>query len=63
MGDVCREHGVSLRQAALRFPLRHPAVRHVVAGMRTPAEVRQNLALLDEPVPEALWPALEELLP
>jgi D-threo-aldose 1-dehydrogenase len=58
MARVCRAHGVRLPQAALRFPLRHPAVTHVVAGMRSAAEVRENLALLAAPVPDELWPAL-----
>lgn len=61
LARVCREHGVRLPQAALQFPLRHPAVSRVVAGMRSPAEVRENLALLAAPVPEALWAALEEV--
>ncbi|MEU8639425.1 aldo/keto reductase [Amycolatopsis sp. NPDC048633] len=58
MADVCRDHGVSLPQAALWFPLRHPAVSTVVAGMRTAAEVHRNLRLMARPVPEALWPDL-----
>jgi D-threo-aldose 1-dehydrogenase len=61
MARVCREHGVRLPQAALTFPLRHPAVRRVVAGMRSATEVRQNLALLAAPVPDALWLALDDL--
>ena len=39
---VCEEHGVDLPQAALRFPLQHPAVATVVASARTPTEVTQN---------------------
>jgi D-threo-aldose 1-dehydrogenase len=60
MARVCHRHGVRLPQAALRFPLRHPAVRRVVAGMRSAAEVRQNLAHLAAPVPETVWPALDQ---
>lgn len=63
MARVCAAHGVRLPQAALRFPLRHPAVRAVVAGMRSPAEVRENIALLAAPVPDELWPALDRLQP
>jgi D-threo-aldose 1-dehydrogenase len=61
MAAVCESHGVRLPQAALRFPLRHPAVTHVVTGMRSAAEVRENLGLLDTPVPGALWTALDQL--
>lgn len=62
LARVCREHGVPLPQAALQFPSRHPAVRRVVAGMRSPAEVRRNLALLAAPTPSALWPALDQVV-
>ena len=62
MAAVCEAHGVRLPQAALRFPLRHPAVGRVVAGMRSAAEVRENLALLGAPVPEVLWSALDQLV-
>jgi D-threo-aldose 1-dehydrogenase len=36
-------HGDDLLGAALRFPLSHPAVSHVVAGMSSAAEVTANL--------------------
>ncbi|GAB1510535.1 aldo/keto reductase [Actinophytocola sp. KF-1] len=62
MTAMCEAHGVRLPQAALGFPLRHPAVSGVVAGMRSAAEVRENLALLREPVPETLWTALDQLV-
>ncbi|MFC4061362.1 aldo/keto reductase [Planomonospora corallina] len=52
---VCERHGVTLPQAALAFPLRHPAVVSVVAGARSPAEVTRNAALAAAPVPEELW--------
>lgn len=56
---VCRGHGVPLAAAALRFPLRHPAIACVVAGMRAPDEVRTNAAHAAAPVPDALWDELE----
>nr|WP_260408355.1 aldo/keto reductase [Planomonospora venezuelensis] len=52
---VCGRHGVTLPQAALAFPLRHPAVASVVVGARSAAEVARNAALAARPVPEALW--------
>ena len=52
---VCARHGVKLAQAALQFPLGHPAVVSVVPGGQTPDQVRQNLALLNAPIPAALW--------
>ncbi|MER6399850.1 aldo/keto reductase [Kitasatospora sp. NPDC001603] len=62
---VCAEHGVPLRAAALRFPFGHPAVASVLVGTRSAEEVRDAAALLDHPVPAALWADLKErgLLP
>ncbi|MGW2216905.1 aldo/keto reductase [Nonomuraea sp. NPDC001684] len=52
---VCERHGVSLPQAAMAFPLRHPAVASIVLGARAPEEVLANAALWSRPVPEELW--------
>ncbi len=52
---VCARHGVPLAAAALQFPLAHPAVASVVVGHQSEAEVVQNLALLAEPLPSAMW--------
>lgn len=58
IAEVCERHGVSLPQAAMAFPLRHPAVATVVLGARTPEEVTTNATLWSSPVPEALWEEL-----
>ncbi|MER5326750.1 aldo/keto reductase [Streptosporangium roseum] len=62
---VCESHGVTLPQAALAFPLRHPAVASVVVGARSAAEVARNAALTARPVPDDLWAELatEDLIP
>jgi len=59
LASVCREHGTTLPAAAIRFPLRHPAVASVVVGMRSPAEVDRNLAAHAQHVPDELWADLE----
>ncbi|MEV0844996.1 aldo/keto reductase [Streptomyces sp. NPDC049954] len=58
IAEVCEAHGVNLPQAAMAFPLRHPAVAGIVLGMRTAAEVRTNLSGFGVDVPDALWPDL-----
>jgi D-threo-aldose 1-dehydrogenase len=55
LAEVCARHGVPLRAAALQFPLGHPAVRSVLVGARTAAEMAENRALMDVPIPPALW--------
>jgi len=54
----CASYGVPLRAAALQFPFRHPAVASVLVGCRSPAEVDDNVAMLNQPVPDALWEEL-----
>jgi len=55
---ICTRFGVSLRAAALQFPLRHPAVTCVLAGARSPDEVADAAAQLAAPLPAELWDAL-----
>lgn len=59
--DSCQRHNVALKAAALHFPLLHPAVISVLPGATTPAEARENAALLAEPVPAELWAELKAL--
>ncbi len=58
LADICQRHGTRLPAAALQFPLRHPAVASVVAGLRTAGEVNEAVHLLAEPVPAAAWAEL-----
>jgi D-threo-aldose 1-dehydrogenase len=62
---VCNRHGVKLAAAALQFPLAHPAIASVIPGALSVREVTENLALLRQPIPAALWQELraEGLLP
>jgi D-threo-aldose 1-dehydrogenase len=57
--SLCARFDVPLRAAALRFPLRHPAVASVVTGMRSRREVEENVAAMRVTIPEAFWSALE----
>jgi D-threo-aldose 1-dehydrogenase len=57
----CAEHGVPLAAAAIRFPLRHPAVTSVVVGARTAREVTENTAYAATAIPDALWTELDVL--
>ena len=57
---VCKEHGTTLPTAALQFPLRHPAVRSVLVGMRTPADCAFDLSAIAADLDESLWSALPD---
>lgn len=52
---VCAAHRVPLKAAALQFPLAHPAVACVLPGVRTIAELDENLALANVSIPAAFW--------
>jgi D-threo-aldose 1-dehydrogenase len=56
---TCERFGVPLRAAAVRFPLRHPAVASVLIGARSAAEVRDAVELRALDIPEALWAAVD----
>ena len=55
IADACAGHGVTLPQAAMAFPLAHPAVAGIVVGMRSAEEVRENADLFTAGVPAPLW--------
>ncbi|MDX2852391.1 aldo/keto reductase [Actinacidiphila glaucinigra] len=59
--ERCAEYGVPLAAAALRFPLRHPAVTGVVVGARSAQEVTVNVAHTSATIPEELWAELDAL--
>jgi D-threo-aldose 1-dehydrogenase len=60
LGAICGAHGVPLKAAAIQFPLTHPAVGAVLTGARSDAELRENVAMFQTPIPPDLWTALRE---
>src|SRR5215217_383369 len=62
MEALCAEHGVPLAAAALQFSTRDPRVASTVVGMSSPDRLEQTSRLLEHPVPDSLWEALEPLV-
>lgn len=62
---VCGRHGVPLKTAAIQFPLAHPAVASIAAGVRTIAHFNDYPAAMRTDVPAQLWDELrhEGLIP
>jgi len=52
---VCDRHDVPLRAAAIQFPLAHPAVVSIAAGVRTPSHLDEYPAFMRLPIPSGLW--------
>jgi D-threo-aldose 1-dehydrogenase len=56
---ICKSFKVGLPEAALRFPLGHPAVVSVIPGAQRASEVRRNAQMMKAELPAALWRALK----
>ncbi|HYN70058.1 MAG TPA: aldo/keto reductase [Candidatus Eisenbacteria bacterium] len=55
LAEVCERLAVPLRAAAIQFPLAHPAVRSLVAGVRRIDHLDEYPALMRRPIPDDLW--------
>jgi D-threo-aldose 1-dehydrogenase len=55
---VCARHRIALRHAAVQFPLAHPAVTALVAGVRRIHHLEEYPELMRSPIPDGLWDEL-----
>ena len=55
LAAACARHDVPLRAAAMQFPLAHPAVAGLIAGVRSVDHLEEYPRLLRLPIPAALW--------
>jgi D-threo-aldose 1-dehydrogenase len=58
LGAACARHGVSLKAAAVQFPLAHAAVASVIAGVRSIEHLDEYDLLFRQPIPGELWDEL-----
>jgi D-threo-aldose 1-dehydrogenase len=65
LAGICERYGVPLKAAAIQFPFGHRSVVSVLTGARSADEVRENVTMLETPVPSDLWATLRDagLLP
>ncbi|WP_349897520.1 aldo/keto reductase [Parafrigoribacterium soli] len=61
IADVCERYGVALPEAAVAYPLLHPAVVSVVLGARDAAQVSSNVQRYSATIPSELWAELHSL--
>ncbi|MFL5727057.1 MAG: aldo/keto reductase [Chloroflexota bacterium] len=52
---ICDRHHVSLRAAAVQFPLAHPGVASLVTGVRSRAHLDEYPAFARRAIPAGLW--------
>lgn len=55
LNEVCARHGVSVKAAALQFPLGHPAVKTILLGGKSIHHLQENVRLMQSHIPDALW--------
>jgi D-threo-aldose 1-dehydrogenase len=55
MKAVCDRYEVPLAAAAVQFPLAHPAVGTVLVGVRSAAELEENVGHFTRAIPRDLW--------
>jgi D-threo-aldose 1-dehydrogenase len=53
---------VTLEQAAIQFPMTHPAVKAVVVGCRSRDEVRASIGAFDATIPPKVWEAVSDFI-
>jgi D-threo-aldose 1-dehydrogenase len=58
MAEICARHGVPLRAAAIQFPLAHPAVTGLIAGVRRIDHLDDYPAAMRLEIPPAVWDEL-----
>ncbi|GGX59224.1 pyridoxal 4-dehydrogenase [Tateyamaria omphalii] len=56
---VCKDHSISLIDAAFQFPLRHPAHVSVIPGAQGVGEMESNLQAAQADIPAAFWSDLK----
>ena len=56
------ERGVSLAQAALQYPMQHPAISAILVGCRSAEEVKANVALYNNEVSSEIWREFDSFL-
>ena len=60
IAEICNNHGVNIKAAALQFVLLHPTVVSTIPGVQSVAEVNENVNHVKHAVPNDLWKELNE---
>jgi D-threo-aldose 1-dehydrogenase len=55
LAGACERRGVPLRAAAIQFPMAHPAVAGLIAGVRRVEHLDEYPGFMRRPIPPALW--------
>ena len=62
IAELCREHGVSVADVAMRYAFDYPNVSTTIVGMSKVRHVEANIRAFDFVIPEGLLERIEELV-
>ncbi|TKI55311.1 aldo/keto reductase [Brevibacillus antibioticus] len=57
---IANRHNISIKAAALQFVLANPAVAAVIPGASRPDRITEDVAAMNEVIPEAFWQEMRE---
>lgn len=60
LASICARYDVALRDAAIRFPLAHPAITSLVTGVRSIQHLEEYPAAMATSIPDDLWVELKD---
>lgn len=60
INSVCTKYNISLKAAALQFVYAHPSVVTVIPGVESVGELKENIALSKQAIPNDFWKELQE---
>ena len=52
---ICERHGADLKAAAIQFVLAHPVVVSTIPGPASVAQLEDNVAMSQQPIPPEVW--------
>ncbi len=58
--SACEKHGISLRSAAMQFPLAHPIAAAIIPGSTNPEYPQSNREEFDREIPADFWSELKK---
>ncbi len=56
---VCEQFNITPAHACVQFAVQAPGVKTLAIGTTVPEKIKPNIAMVDQPVPEAFWRELE----
>ncbi len=60
LNNIAKQYDVNLKAAALQFSTAHPAVQAAIPGSTRPERIKEDLAAMNEKIPDPFWEELQQ---